>query len=135
MGDRALCQVADWLSRAMRRTDMVARYGGEEFVILMPGTSPEAALLRMETLRREIAATPIELGDGQTLRVNFSAGIAGNAGRCGGDDSQGAADLRRRAAARRQAGGPRAGARPGGGRGGVSAGAASMTAEWGTRQL
>jgi diguanylate cyclase (GGDEF)-like protein len=77
VGDRTLCQVADWLSRAMRRTDMVARYGGEEFVILMPGTSPGAALVRMETLRREIAATPIDLSDGQTLTVDFSAGIAG----------------------------------------------------------
>jgi two-component system cell cycle response regulator len=76
VGDRTLCQVADWLSRAMRRTDMVARYGGEEFVILMPGTSPEAALVRMDTLRREIAGTPIDLSDGQTLRVDFSAGIA-----------------------------------------------------------
>jgi diguanylate cyclase (GGDEF)-like protein len=77
LGDRALCQVAERLSRAMRRTDMVARYGGEEFVILLPGTPPEAALLRMEALRRQIAETPIDLGDGQTLSLDFSAGIAG----------------------------------------------------------
>ena len=80
LGDRTLCQVADWLSRAMRRTDMVARYGGEEFVILMPGTSPGAALVRVEALRREMADTPIDLGDGQTLRIDFSAGIAGTPG-------------------------------------------------------
>jgi diguanylate cyclase (GGDEF)-like protein len=61
----------------MRRTDLVARYGGEEFVVLMPGTPREAALARMEALRREIASTPIELSDGQTLKVNFSAGVAG----------------------------------------------------------
>ncbi len=77
LGDRALCQVADWLSRAMRRTDLVARYGGEEFVILLPGTPRDAALSRIEALRREIANSPIDLGDGQTLRVNFSAGVAG----------------------------------------------------------
>jgi two-component system cell cycle response regulator len=77
LGDRVLCQVADRLSRAMRRTDMVARYGGEEFVILLPGTPPDAALVRMEALRREIADIPIDLSDGQTLRVDFSAGIAG----------------------------------------------------------
>jgi two-component system cell cycle response regulator len=77
LGDRALCHVAAWLTRAMRRTDMVARYGGEEFVVLMPGTPPDAALARMETLRREIADNPMDLGDGQTLRLNFSAGIAG----------------------------------------------------------
>jgi diguanylate cyclase (GGDEF)-like protein len=76
LGDRTLCLVAEWLSRAMRRTDLVARYGGEEFVLLLPGTSRDAALTRIEALRREIAGTPIDLGGGETLRVNFSAGIA-----------------------------------------------------------
>jgi two-component system, cell cycle response regulator len=76
-GDRTLCQVAEWLNRAMRRTDMVARYGGEEFVMMLPGTTPDAALLRIEALRRDIASTPIELTDGSALKVNFSAGIAG----------------------------------------------------------
>ena len=77
LGDRALRQVADLLTRAMRRTDMVARYGGEEFVILMPGTTRDLALARMELLRQEVAATPIDLGDGQTLKIDFSAGVAG----------------------------------------------------------
>lgn len=34
--------------------------------------------MRIELLRREIADTPINLGDGQSLRVNFSAGVAGS---------------------------------------------------------
>ncbi len=78
VGDRALCRMAELLSRAMRRTDMVARYGGEEFVVLMPGTSPEAALQRMETLRREIADSPIDLGDSRMLTLHFSGGVAGS---------------------------------------------------------
>lgn len=77
LGDRALSQVAQSLFQAMRRTDIVARYGGEEFVILLPGTPRDAALLRIESLRQEIAATPLDLGDGHTLTVNFSAGVAG----------------------------------------------------------
>ena len=77
LGDRALIEVADLLARAMRRTDMVARYGGEEFVILMPGTPPDAALLRLEALRQEVASSPIDLGEGRKLTVNFSAGVAG----------------------------------------------------------
>lgn len=77
VGDRALCHVADWLGRAMRRTDLVARYGGEEFVVLMPGTVADAALARIENVRREIANSPMDLGDGRTLALNFSAGIAG----------------------------------------------------------
>jgi diguanylate cyclase (GGDEF)-like protein len=77
VGDRALCELADVLGRAMRRTDMVARYGGEEFVVLLQGTSPDSALLRIEALRREIAERPIDLGNGMALRLNFSAGVAG----------------------------------------------------------
>ena len=34
-------------------------------------------MVRVEALRREIAGTPIDLGDGQMLKVDFSAGIAG----------------------------------------------------------
>jgi len=77
LGDRALIEVANLLARAMRRTDMVARYGGEEFVILMPGTPRDAALLRLEALRQEVATSPIDLGEGRKLTVNFSAGVAG----------------------------------------------------------
>jgi diguanylate cyclase (GGDEF)-like protein len=76
-GDQTLRHVAERLSQAMRRTDLVARYGGEEFVVMLPGTSPDAALLRIEALRQEIASTPIELTDGRALKVDFSAGIAG----------------------------------------------------------
>lgn len=77
LGDRALMEVAHRFARAMRRTDIVARYGGEEFVILLPGTRPDAALLVVEALRREIAGAPIDLGEGEVLTLNFSAGIAG----------------------------------------------------------
>ncbi len=77
LGDRALRQVAELLSGAMRRTDIVARYGGEEFVVLMPGTTTALALARIEVLRQEVAATPIVLGRDEILRLNFSAGVAG----------------------------------------------------------
>jgi diguanylate cyclase (GGDEF)-like protein len=77
LGDRALIEVAGLLAGAMRRTDMVARYGGEEFVILMPRTPRDAALLRLEALRQEVAASPIDLGENRKLTVNFSAGVAG----------------------------------------------------------
>jgi len=46
-------------------------------VILLPGTDREAALGRIELLRQAIAEQPIDLGEGRTLTVNFSAGIAG----------------------------------------------------------
>jgi diguanylate cyclase (GGDEF)-like protein len=77
VGDRVLEQVADLMQRSMRRTDIVARYGGEEFVILMPSTTRDAAYHRIEALRREVSDFPVRLDDGRTLRINFSAGIAG----------------------------------------------------------
>ena len=77
LGDRTLCEVADRLSRAMRRTDMVARYGGEEFVILMPGTPPGPALRASRGAPARDRAAPIDLGDGRKLILDFSAGIAG----------------------------------------------------------
>ena len=77
LGDRALRQVAGMLAAAMRRTDIVARYGGEEFVVLMPGTTSEIALARIELLRQDLAGTPIDLGVDEELRLNFSAGVAG----------------------------------------------------------
>ncbi len=77
LGDRVLRQVADLLARSMRRTDLVARYGGEEFVILMPNTTREAALVRIDALRREVVGTPLALEGAGTLTIDFSAGIAG----------------------------------------------------------
>ena len=77
LGDTALRKVAELLATAMRRTDIVARYGGEEFIVLMPNTTSGLALARIELLRQEVAATPIDLGRGELLQINFSAGVAG----------------------------------------------------------
>jgi len=79
-GDQAIRAVASLLMQSMRRTDLVARYGGEEFVVLMPGTTPEAALLRIEQLRETLLQTPLLLGDGRALTLNYSAGVAGTPG-------------------------------------------------------
>ncbi len=102
-GDLALRQLAEMLQRAMRRTDTVARYGGEEFVILMPGTSRDRALARVELLRREVSETPLALPDGTVLRVNFSAGVAASPDDVSADQPAAllqAADLRLLAAKR-----------------------------------
>lgn len=36
MGDKVLCRVAEILSGATRKNDVVARYGGDEFLVLLP---------------------------------------------------------------------------------------------------
>ncbi len=75
-GDRVLRAIADRLAAGVRRTDVVARYGGEEFVVLFPETTRDNALARIEALRTAIGESALELGDGRTLAIGFSAGIA-----------------------------------------------------------
>jgi two-component system, cell cycle response regulator len=76
-GDAALRRVAALLAASMRRTDTVARYGGEEFVVLMPSTTIDNAVARIEVLRQEVASTPIIIRGGERLTLDFSAGVAG----------------------------------------------------------
>lgn len=77
LGDRVLRLVAELLAQDMRRTDLVARYGGEEFVIILPGTTLDAAVARIDALRATVSSASLDLGDGRTVSLAFSAGIAG----------------------------------------------------------
>jgi diguanylate cyclase (GGDEF)-like protein len=103
LGDLALQQVADLLARSMRRTDIVARYGGEEFVILLPNTSRDAALARIEALRLELLETPVLLPGDERLAIGFSAGIAATLADAEVDDTKTLVDIadRRLLAAKR----------------------------------
>ncbi|SHN46223.1 histidine kinase N-terminal 7TM domain-containing diguanylate cyclase [Cryptosporangium aurantiacum] len=90
-GDRVLVAVARLLAAGVRPTDVLARYGGEEFVLLMPGCTVDDAADRLEQLRKQVAATPIELA-GRTVTVSFSAGVASGWGRLNTDAMLEAAD-------------------------------------------
>ncbi|MFZ4552556.1 MAG: GGDEF domain-containing protein [Aquabacterium sp.] len=74
-GDMVLRNVADVLKRNARASDICCRYGGEEFLLVMPGMPPEAARLRAEQLRREIASSPCIYGD-MPIKVTSSFGVA-----------------------------------------------------------
>ena len=75
-GDRVLREIAQRIELQVRATDVAARYGGEEFTILLPDTSADSAALLAERIRREVAATPFDLGNGQSITVTASIGIA-----------------------------------------------------------
>jgi diguanylate cyclase (GGDEF)-like protein len=75
VGDQVLVEFARLLRREARETDRVGRYGGEEFMVLLPGTSPEAALTFGERARRMVEAHVFRF-DGGSLQRTVSCGVA-----------------------------------------------------------
>ena len=76
-GDVGLKTLADRVKQMTRLHDIVARYGGEEFVLLLPDTTAESALDKMEQIRAAVEELPIVLPKGQgEAYLTVSAGIA-----------------------------------------------------------
>jgi diguanylate cyclase (GGDEF)-like protein/PAS domain S-box-containing protein len=75
VGDAVLRDIALRLTANLRQSDLLARYGGEEFILLMPETDQAQAWIGAERLRRVIAATPFNTGQG-TLSVTASIGLS-----------------------------------------------------------
>jgi len=69
-GDRALCAVADALSRSVRQTDIVVRYGGEEFLVVLPNTRLDGGAEIAERIRAQVAAVQF------SVPITVSVGIA-----------------------------------------------------------
>lgn len=75
-GDAVLRQFAQILATQVRVTDLVARYGGEEFAAMLPGAPLAPALRLAEKIRAAVEAAEFDIGDGKTLRVTTSIGVA-----------------------------------------------------------
>lgn len=76
-GDRVLRHVGKVISGQLREDDVSCRYGGEEFVLLLRGTTEDAARIVADRLRQNLAARPIALGAKNKLcNVTCSAGVA-----------------------------------------------------------
>ena len=76
VGDIALQAVAAAIKRVVRESDFVGRFGGEEFVIVCPGANLIGATGLARRIREAIAATPIDDGNGGSLTVTASIGVA-----------------------------------------------------------
>ncbi|WP_248918151.1 GGDEF domain-containing protein [Pseudomonas entomophila] len=74
-GDKVLKIVAEQLRKRMRGRDFIARFGGEEFVLLLPQTSPPAAVQVAETLRAAIEACPFHF-KGERVVITTSIGLS-----------------------------------------------------------
>ena len=75
-GDLVLRAISELLLERVRVYDLACRYGGEELVLLMPGCQIEDAIVKMETIRVDIASLQLS-HQGQILpAVTVSIGLA-----------------------------------------------------------
>jgi diguanylate cyclase (GGDEF)-like protein len=74
-GDAVLKGFAEAGRQALRETDTLSRWGGEEFLLMLPGTSPEQAIVCIDRIRAQLAARDFA-ALAQGLTVTFSAGLA-----------------------------------------------------------
>lgn len=75
-GDLVLQQAADLVVSSVRAGDFVFRYGGEEMLIVLVEVDRDQALHVAEIIRQRFVAEPLRVGDGQTVGVTASIGIA-----------------------------------------------------------
>jgi diguanylate cyclase (GGDEF)-like protein len=76
VGSEVLREVGERLTRELRGTDVPTRYGGDEFAVILPETSPEAAMRAAKRLQEAIAAAPFARARGLELPVTASFGVA-----------------------------------------------------------
>lgn len=79
VGDQVIRQVARYLQRLCRASDVVARTGGDEFLMILPQTDVDGARLLAERLRSEIAERPLVVNQ-QRIPVTASLGVAAACG-------------------------------------------------------
>ena len=75
-GSRALVEAASVIRANARETDIVARFGGDEFALVLPDTGTEGALLVGERIREKIAAWRFLEGEGLSIPLTVSIGVA-----------------------------------------------------------
>lgn len=76
-GDRVLVHLGQLLrGEALRQGDLAGRVGGEEFAVLLPRTSPQEAAAVAERLREALERSLIDSGEGHTIAITLSAGLA-----------------------------------------------------------
>jgi diguanylate cyclase (GGDEF)-like protein len=75
-GSRALVEAAGVMRASARETDMVARFGGDEFALILPDTGSEGATAVGERLRARVAVHRFLQGDGLSIPLTVSVGVA-----------------------------------------------------------
>lgn len=69
-------EAASVIRSCVRETDIAARFGGDEFAVVLPDTGSEGAVAVAERVRERIFAYNFLAGDGLTVRLTSSVGVA-----------------------------------------------------------
>ncbi|MGC1396376.1 MAG: diguanylate cyclase [Coleofasciculaceae cyanobacterium] len=75
-GDTVLKEVAKFLQKHTRQSDIACRYGGEEFILILPEASINALKERAEQIREGIKALLLIHDDQALGKITISLGIA-----------------------------------------------------------
>ncbi|NJD08786.1 MAG: GGDEF domain-containing protein [Methylococcaceae bacterium] len=76
VGDSVLQTVAQIIAGSVRTSDLLFRYGGEEFLVLLAGTGEDAATQLADRIRTTLERRICLPGDGLTIRLTASLGVA-----------------------------------------------------------
>jgi len=79
-GDEVLQAVARTIEANIRSCDLLFRYGGEEFLVVLADTAEDGGLHLAERMRAALEKSICLPGDGLSLRVTASLGVATLAG-------------------------------------------------------
>ncbi|GAA1610700.1 GGDEF domain-containing protein [Actinoplanes couchii] len=74
-GDMLLHTIAGRLTGVLDREGLAGRLGGDEFMVLLPDAD-DAVVARTVTRIRDAVRQPVGIGDGRTVRVGASVGVA-----------------------------------------------------------
>jgi diguanylate cyclase (GGDEF)-like protein/PAS domain S-box-containing protein len=77
LGDEVLATVGEVLKEGIRSDDVAGRYGGDEFCVVYPHTGAKEAVTGIERIRHRLSELAIPTGDGGTVGVTATFGIAG----------------------------------------------------------
>ena len=76
VGDQVLRAVAMRMAAVSRPEDTLARYGGEEFAVIAQHVDLSGAERLAQRLWEVVRQSPVEIGDGRSLQVSISVGVA-----------------------------------------------------------
>ena len=76
LGDLALENLAIFIKKNIRSTDIACRYGGDEIVIIFPFTNFESCFVTVDRLRKKVETTNFGT-TGQPLNFTISIGLVG----------------------------------------------------------